>query len=364
MTKRMADIAKLAGVAESTVSRAFSHPEKLRKETLERIMSIVRMYDYHPNTMARAFARQQFGLVSFLLYNKSRPFWGSNFYGPALDGFMERAKVRGYHVVLGATAIQNDFFEESFINDSIDGAILASRDPDPILRVFQKRGIPIVLFQNETALENVGMVTNSDYNGIMKVMDHLIEERGYEDIAFFSNRLSHVSNMPRYFAYIDALRQHGLKPYTNDELPEYPLYNKYEPNPVILARYGRSEIPRFGSPFIVSAGHTKFVENAMLKLLPLKKMPRAIVCADDNIAAGVCSALKQKGYRIPQDVAVTGYDDLEMASLLTPPLTTVRLDSYQMGAESMELLNQYISDPKTPSKRICLEDELVIRESS
>ena len=74
MAMRMADIAKLAGVAECTVSRAFSHPEKLRKDTLERIMSIVRMYDYRPNAIAQALARQRYGLVSFLLYNKSRPF--------------------------------------------------------------------------------------------------------------------------------------------------------------------------------------------------------------------------------------------------------------------------------------------------
>ena len=361
---KMSDIAKMAGVAESTVSRAFSHPEMLKKETLERIMSIARMYDYHPNAMAQAFARQRYSLVSFLLYNKSRPFWGSNFYGPALDGFTFRAKVREYHVVLGATTIQNDFFEESFINDSVDGALLASRDPDPIIREFQKRGIPIVLFQNETTLEHVGMVTNDDYNGMMKIMKHLIEEKGYEDIAFCSNRLSHVSNMQRYFAYIDGLKQHGLRPYTNKELPEFPLYNKYEPNSAILARYGNRKIIRFGTPFVVSTGNSKKVENEMLKLLPLKKMPRAIVCSDDNIAAGVCSALKQKGYRIPQDVAVTGYDDIEMTSFMTPPLTTVRIDSYQMGEESMDLLLKYIDDPDYPSKRICLEDELIIRESS
>lgn len=364
MAIRMADIAKMAGVAESTVSRAFSHPEKLRKETLERIMSLVRMYDYHPNTMAQAFARQHYDLVSFLLYNKSRPFWGSNFYGPALDGFMERAKVRGYHVVLGATAIRNDFFEESFINNSIDGAILASREPDPIIKVFKKRGVPIVLFQNETALENVGMVTNDDYHGMMKIMKHLIEEKGYEDIAFFSNRLSHVSNMQRYFAYIDAIGQHGLRPYTNDELPEFPLYKKYEPNPIILARYRRKEIPRFGTPFVVSSGNVNRVENDMLKLLPLRKMPRAIVCATDSIAIGVCKALQKNGFRIPRDIAVTGYDDIETASFCTPSLTTVRIDSYQMGAESMDLLMKYINDPDHPSQRICLKDELVIRESS
>lgn len=102
----------------------------------------------------------------------------------------------------------------------------------------------------------------------------------------------------------------------------------------------------------------------MLKLLPLRKMPRAIVCATDSIAIGVCRALQQKGFLIPQDVAVTGYDDMEMAAFFTPSLTTVHVDPFQMGAESMDLLQKYIDDPKHPSQCICLADELVIRESS
>ena len=102
----------------------------------------------------------------------------------------------------------------------------------------------------------------------------------------------------------------------------------------------------------------------MLKLLPLRKMPRAIVCATDSIAIGVCRALQQKGFRIPQDVAVTGYDDMEMSSFFTPSLTTVHVDSFQMGAECMDLLQKYIDDPEHPSQCICLADELIIRESS
>ena len=205
MAMRMSDIAKLAGVSKSTVSRAFSCPEMLQKETLDRVMDIARMHNYHPNTMAQAIARRHFNLVGFLQLHKSRPFFEHTFYGPALDGFMERAKARGYHVVLGATTRKNDYFEEGFINDSIDGALLSSRDPNPFIRVFQNRSIPIVLIQNETGLDNIGMVSDDNYGGMMKIMTHLIEDRGYEDIAFFSNRLSHVSNMQRYFAYIDAI---------------------------------------------------------------------------------------------------------------------------------------------------------------
>ena len=364
MAKRMVDIAKLAGVSKSTVSRAFSRPEMLQKETLDRIMGIARMYDYHPNTMAQAIARRHFNLVGFLLLHKSRPFFEHTFYGPALDGFMERAKARGYHVVLGATTRRNDHFEEGFINDSIDGALLSSRAPDPFIKVFQSRNIPVVLIQNETGLENVGMVTDDDYGGMTKIMTHLIKERGYKDIAFISCRLSHPCYMPRFFAYIDALKQNGLHPYTNPDLPKYDLEDSYPPNPSILSRFGRQGLQRFGTPIIVPSAHIDTAEKTLLKLLPFRKMPRAIVCATDDIAIGVCRALKQKGFRVPQDVAVTGYDDVEMASFCHPSLTTVHVDPYHLGAESMDLLCRYIEDPGYPSTRICLKDELIIRESS
>ena len=365
MAKRMSDIAKLAGVSKSTVSRAFSRPELLQEETLNRIMDIARMYNYHPNTMAQAIARHHFNLVGFLLLHKSRPFFEHTFYGPALDGFMERAKARGYHVVLGATTRRNDYFEDGFINDSIDGALLSSRDPDPFIRVFKNRGIPLVLIQNETDLENVGMVTDDNYGGMMKIMAHLIEKKGYEDIAFVSSRLSHPCEMQRYFAYIDAIEQHGLKPYTNPDLPEYDLEDSYPPNAAILSRCGRKEVPRFGTPIIISqSAPSEITEKALLKLLPFRKMPRAIVCSTDSIANGVIRALQQKGFRVPEDVAVTGYDDIEMASFCTPPLTTVHVDPYHLGAEAMDLLCKYINDPEYPSTRICLDNELIVRESS
>ncbi len=365
MAMRMSDIAKLAGVSKSTVSRAFSSPELLQKDTLDRIMDIARKNNYHPNTMAQAIARRHFNLVGFLLLHKSRPFFEHTFYGPALDGFMERAKARGYHVVLGATTRRNDYFEEGFINDSIDGALLSSRDPDPFIGVFKNRNIPIVLIQNETMLENVGMVTDDNYGGMKKIMTHLIEERGYEDIAFVSSRLSHPCYMQRYFAYIDAIEQHKLKPYTNPDLPEYDLEDFFTPNQAILSHYTRSGIPRFGTPIIISQSTpSEITEKIFLKLLPFRKMPRAIVCTTDSIAFGVSRALLKTGFRIPEDVAVTGYDDIELASCCNPPLTTVHVDPYRLGAEAMDLLGRYMNDPGYPSTRICLDNELIIRESS
>ena len=97
---RLIDIAKLAGVSKATASRAFSHPEQLHEDTLKRVLDIASMFNYHPNALAKAVAHQRSGLVGFILFHKSRPFFGHTFYGPALDGFLERAKAKGYSIKL------------------------------------------------------------------------------------------------------------------------------------------------------------------------------------------------------------------------------------------------------------------------
>lgn len=364
MAMRLTDIAKLAGVSKATASRAFSHPEQLREDTLKRVLDIASMFNYHPNALAKAVAHQRSGLVGFILFHKSRPFFGHTFYGPALDGFLERAKARGYHVLLGATTRRNDNFEEDFIKDSIEGAVLVTRDPEPLVKTFRARNIPVVLLNEESGIENAGSVMSDDYGGMTKIMSHLIEERGYENIAFFSNRLSHVCNMKRYFAYIDMLEKHGLEPFTDADLPEYDLLDSYEPNHFVLKRFGRSGIPRFGTPVIFPSAEADVVEKAMQRLLPLRKLPQAIVCSDDTIAIGVCHALQKAGIRIPEDVAVTGFDDIEMASYCTPSLTTIHVDPYELGAVAMDLLSKYMKDPDLPAERLSIGNELVVRESS
>ena len=364
MTMRMSDIAKLAGVSIATASRAFSHPEKLKEDTLERVLTIARNYSYSPNTLARAIANRHTALVGFLLIHKSRPFFDHVFFGAALDGFMERAKARGYHVVLSGTTKRNDNFEEEFIKDSLAGAVLGTREPDGLIREFRKRGIPVVLINNEADSEDVSSAVDDNYGGMRKIMDHLIRERGYTDIAFFSDRVSHYCNLQRYFAYIDSLTEAGLKPYENPDLPEYDLLDHYRASQKVMARYGLDSIKRFGTPVIFSGTDTGNAKRTLQKILPLSKLPRAIVCSDDEIAIGVIKALQEAGVRVPQDVAVTGYDDIKLSGYTTPALTTVHVDPYNIGASAMDLLQEYITDPDHPAETVFLPNELIVRESS
>lgn len=389
----ISDIARLAGVSKATVSRAFSNPSAINENTRKHVLEIARQYNFRPNSMAQAVANQKSRLVGFCLYNKTRPFFGHTFFGPVLDNVLDCAKEFDYHVVLAITNETTDLFEQRFIEDSIEGAILCSFLPERMAAAFQSRNTPIVLINDELTLPNAGYVLDDNYGGAQKLVAHLVDECGYTSIAFLGNRLSHPSNMLRYIGFVDALQARGLTPYTSDTLPQYRLLNpeisqftlsshiKYgyihhvgdsdstaparsQYNTTMLARYGHSEIPRVGSPVIFGGNSPQAAYNAVQELLDQPKLPRAIFCGSDSLAVGVVKAIRDRGLRVPEDIAVTGYDDIEASFLSEPPITTISVDRAAIGRTAMTLLKEYIDGPTLPSKAVYIENQLIVRRST
>lgn len=369
----LSDIAKLAGVSKATASRAFTTPSPISEQARQRVLAIAQQYNYRPNTMAQAVASRSSGLLGFCAYRKSTPFFGHTFYGPILDGVTEQAKQMGYHIVLGISEDNSDYdtqnrfdtFEERFIEDSIDGAILATFIPHDTLKAFHARGTPVVLINEEVEEANTGYVIDDNYGGIQKIMRHLIDERGYDSLAFVSQRFSHSSSLVRYISFVDALVSHGLQAYPlqnnthTNYLGKYQFFNEY-----VLAKYGYTEIPTYGNPFVIPPGHIFFPPSSFETLLNQKKLPRAIVCATDNIAISLIRALHERGIRVPEDVAVSGYDDIESASYMEPSITTISVARHEIGKAAVRLLQKYIDDSEASSETVCIENKLIVREST
>lgn len=359
------DIARLAGVSKATVSRAFSNPDLVNTKTRDKVLTIARQYNFRPNAMAQAVATKKSGLIGFCIYNKSRPFFGHSFFGPILDGVTEQAKSYNYHVVLAFTDKLLDNFEESFIEDGIEGALLSTFAPIRMVEIFKTRKIPVVIINDEIQAEHTGCIVDDNYGGARKIMSHLLDQRGYRSIAFMSDRVSHPSYMLRYIGYLSALKEHGLQPYANAQLPAYDLLGKQtDYNRLPLARYGYTEIPVVGTPIIIpeltmdnAYKHTKL----LLKCNPL---PRAIFCTADTIAVGAIKAIHDSGLRVPEDIAVTGYDDIAVAHVCSPDLTTISVDRQSIGLSGMQLLKNYIDNPHAPSTTLTIGNTLVVRHSS
>lgn len=369
----LSDIAKLAGVSKATASRAFTTPSPISEQARQRVLAIAKQYNYRPNSLAQAIATHSSGLLGFCVYRKSMPFFGHAFYGPILDGVTEQAKQMGYHIVLGISEDNSDYdaqnrfdtFEERFIEDGIDGAILATFIPHDTLRAFHARGTPVVLINEEVSEEHTGFVVDDNYGGIQKMMHHLIDERGYESIAFISQRLSHTSSLIRYISFVDALVEHGLQAYHSLNKTNTNYLGKYQFfNESVLSKHGYMEIPTYGNPYVIAPGHIYFPPSTFDTLLNQEKLPRAIVCATDNIAVSLIRSLHARGIRVPEDVAVSGYDDIESACYLEPSLTTISVNRHEMGKAAVRLLQKYIDDADAPSETVCVGNKLIVREST
>jgi len=359
------EIAQLAGVSKTTASRAFSNPGLVKPATLQRVMAIAKQHNFKPNAMAQAVASRKSGLIGFCLYNKSQPYFGHTFFGPVLDGVVEWSKKFDYHVVLATTDKIQDTFEESFIEDSIEGAILSTFMPAKMAAIFHSRGIPVVILNDEYDSPNTGCVVDDNYGGATTMMNFLINEHGYDDIAFVSNRLSHTSNMLRYIGYLDALKGHDLKPYDCPQLPDCDLLvNVREYNHLPLTQHGYKNIPRMGKPVIISELTSQIAYKEVQPLLNSRHRPRAIFCTSDTIAVGVIHAIRDRGLRVPQDIAVTGYDDIDAATVCEPAITTIAVNREGMGTAAVELLHSYIADPSQPSRTVCVGNKLVVRQST
>lgn len=365
MKTKLEDIARYAGVSKSTASRALAGSTLVREETRQRILEIAEQYSYKPNALAQAVATKRSGILGLCLYIKTKPYFGHTFYGPLLDGAIEEAKEHGYHIVLAPSNQVNTSFDEHFIQDSIDGVILVSFMPQRAMAEFKRRRIPLVLVNDALPSDNTAYIVQNNYAAARQIMQHLVVEKGYKNIAFMNDRLSHSSYYMRYLAYLDVLREHGLAPYENSAFKNDDLWGNFaRPSDDMLHMFGLNAQPVQGTPIVT---HNNTSATAMQRtqfLLQTGQLPRAIFAASDSIAIGVIKALQNAGLRIPEDIAVAGYDNIESSQWTSPALTTVAVDPHEMGRLAVKELLAQIANPELESRMRMVNHALLIRQST
>lgn len=362
---RLIDIAKLAGVSKATASRALSGSALVKDATRDHVLEIAQRLKYKPNALAQAMATKRSGILGFLLYKKGKPYFGHTFFGPVLDGAIDQAQMQHYHIVLASTSDEKgNTFDEHFIQDSIDGAILVSFDPMAAVEEFRRRRIPLVLINEILPTEHNAFILDENYDGARAVMEHLIS-RGHRDIAIVADRFSHTSYMLRYMGYLHAHHKHALSVYANPSLPAQDILGGYPINEHILkSNFQLKRLPLEGTPLMVHSTSPDAGEEAVKQLLATKHIPTAIFAMTDSLAIGCIRALKAAGLRVPEDVAVAGYDDVEAAQISDPTLTTVRVDREAIGRVAVSELLRQIENPQLPSRTVYVRNQLIIRDST
>ena len=323
------DIARLANVSHSTVSRALSNSGLVKRETADRIRQLAEEAGYCPSAVARSLVTSRTRTVGVVVTNIADPFVAE-----VVEGIESAANDHDYSVFLANS--NGDPAREvkvvrSFHERRVDGIIVtASRVGAVYLPMLSEIRSPIVLVNNQHPSEFVHSVTIANFESARDITRHLIE-LGHERIAYIGDRYGNHSDTERFGGYRAALNQSGLP---------------FEPDYVVHGN-GRPE------------GGMAAIE----KLFALEAPPTAVFCYNDMTAIGALRAIHGQHWRVPRDISVAGFDDLYLAQYTDPPLTTVRQPMREMGRIAMDTLFTLIGGSTSPHT-IKLPGEIVIREST
>lgn len=319
------EVAARAGVSVATVSRALNQNGPVRAETSRRVQLAVREMKYVPHAGARSLSTQRSHTLGVLL-----PDVHGEFFSEVIRGIDIAARQRGYHILVSGS--HSDAAEMSAVlralRGRVDGLILMSPDTSlgPISRELGDH-TPVVLL-NCTAGGRTA-IRLDNYSGARQMAEHLLS-LGYRRVAFIAGPERNADAAERLRGFRDALRS------VRD-----------------------SEVTEIAGEFTEESGY-----QAMQKLAVAAKRPAAVFAANDSMAIGALRAAREAGLRIPEDVAIVGFDDIPIARFLTPPLTTVRVQIAELGRRAVEaVLHDSDQAAGRRRKEQVIATELVVRES-
>jgi LacI family transcriptional regulator len=311
------ELAAKTGVSVATVSRALNGSSEVSEATRDRILALAEELDYTPSAAARTLVRQRSHVVGVILETGAgHPDLLHPFFQEVLVGIQHSAGERGYDLLLFATDEPGNGFGGSHSyarragHHGVGGVIAMGFDGNhPEMRKLIAAGIPCVAVDSDLNGPRGGFVTSENREGAVQAVTHL-HELGHERIATIAGPAHMRAGADRLAGYGETLKRLGLE--------------------------SRDEYVRVGD-FYDESGY-----EATKELLALEAPPTAIFAASDLMAAGALRAAHELGVRVPDDLAVVGFDDIALAALIQPPLTTVRQDTEALGRAAGEGLIQMI----------------------
>ncbi len=335
------DVAARAGVSIATVSRALRLPDAVRPETRRRVADAARALHYVPSGNARDLARQRTGMLGVWFIedraeavvddDAAESLQWSLYWDQVIRGIERESWRRGFAALIASTRSARAGELTNEIAGRVDAlAILAHDIPTDELAVISER-IPVVLVAARHSISGVDSVRVANSQGIKLLVEHLIDVHGYRRPVFI-----------------------GGVPHSSDAVERFQAFRRSWTE----AGYAVPDTPFLSGDFTASTGVV-----AAEQLLTSGPLPDVVMCANDQTALGVLRRFRRHGVRVPEDVAVTGFDGLELGAGTNPPLTTVRQPMLQIGAIAVKLLVERLAAPERPSVATMLPVDVVIRES-
>jgi LacI family transcriptional regulator len=322
-------VARAAGVSIATVSRVFNDNSLVSEDTTRRVLEVAASVDYWPNGAAQSLTTNRSNTFGVLL-----PDLFGEFYSEVIRGIDHVARRSRYQILLASSHASGEDIQAATraMLGRVDGMLMMAPDPTSIETVQKlRKRVPVVLLNPSFEVEGCCSVAVDNYAGAHAVVNHLLR-LGHREIAMVAGPAGNVDAEERLRGFREALAVGGLDPERARIIP---------------------------GDFHETSGYA-----AGCEIMARRPRPTAIFAANDNMAIGLLSALRTMSVRVPEDIAVVGFDDVTTARYLNPPLTTVNVDAFGLGQQAVGMmLGALDSDEERPCPRQTLPAVLTVRES-
>jgi LacI family transcriptional regulator len=327
------EVAKRAGVSLGTVSNVLNRPEIVAEETRLRVQSAIEEIGFVRNGSARQLRAGTSKYIGLVMLDVANPFFTE-----VARGVEDAANEAGYVVILcnsDDSVEKESHYLQVLEEQRARGVLITPVQSDAgYLQRFRKRGIAVVLLDRPSKIKDLCSVAVDDVKGGELAASHLLDQ-GHERIGFVHGPLSIRQCADRRRGVLRAVRATGL-----------------EPEQVVV-------------DITTAAQNAREGEESVERLLHARIQPTAVFCANDLLALGVMRGLMKRGMSIPKDMALVGYDDVEFASVLSTPLTSIRQPKYELGRVAAEMLIDEANHPTSHQhQHVVYQPELIVRESS
>jgi LacI family transcriptional regulator, galactose operon repressor len=321
-------VAKLAHVSIATVSRTINHVPTVNPKLAKRVWEAIRELNYFPNTQARALVSGRSRLLGLIVSEITNPFFPE-----LIQGFEDVAVENGYEILIGSTNYEPERMQRCIrrlVERNVEGvAVMTFGIEQPLLDQLADRNVPLVFVDVAPNRPAMSVLKVDYHHGIRQGVQHLAA-LGHRKIAFITGPPRLHSAQSRLTAFRKALGECGI-----------PVEEK----------------------LIIEGDHT--MEGGLAaaeKLMALKDLPTAIMCSNDMLAIGALHEMSHSGMRVPDDISIIGFDDVHMAAMMIPPLTSIQMSRADLALAAVSALRGHLEG--TPKREHKIDTHLVVREST
>jgi DNA-binding LacI/PurR family transcriptional regulator len=324
------EVAKKAGVSTATVSRVVNGTSPVSAATARLVRSAIKSLGYYPNTHARTLGSGRSHMYGLIISDIANPFF------PDIAKSFERIAVEhGQEVLIASTDYKPQRMQvcvRRMLERKVDGvAIMTSEMDSKLLHLLNERGVPIAFLDTGGVGPNISNIFIDYVSGVERALEHLIS-LGHKRIAFVSGPPTLASARARSDAFVLYLKRRALK---------------------------------FSDDYMKTGNHRiDGGQNAMARLLRLPKPPTAVMASNDLTAIGVMHAIHAAGRKVPEDISVIGFDDIEISNFLNPPLSTVRVPRAEIAESAFKALYAASHRRVNSGTEYRISTELIIRQST